>query len=159
MWSHPDYGKRVYAALALLREKAPGDYKLVEKYIGRIKEVEGWHLSGMAPYTNPPTFSLSITSARVSLTWCAGAIAHDACHSKQWNDYRRIHHVEWVPDRVWTGQKAELECIAYQIEVMKRIGAPASEIQALQAQDGFHYLEAIRRIEADQRANRSAPSP
>ena len=140
----PDFLERVTAALRLLREKAPADYRLVEQHIGRIKEVEEWHLSGMAPFPEPPTFSLAITTARISLTWCAGAIVHDACHSKQWREYRQTHNTSFVPDSAWTGQEAELRCIAYQIEVLERIGAPPGEIEALRRQDGLHGARANR---------------
>jgi len=142
--TRPDFFTQVRAALKLLKEKAPEEYKQIEKDIGMIKEVEAWHLSGMNPFADPPTFSLSITTVRISVTWCAGAIAHDACHSREWHAYARKHPKEAVPDSVWTGQAAELRCIAHEIEVMKRIGAPAWEIEDLRRTDGLHYLRTWR---------------
>jgi hypothetical protein len=144
----PDFFVRVRAALTLLRDKAPADLKVIEKFVGRIREVDAWHLSGMNPLSDPPTFSLSITTARISVTWAAGAIAHDACHSKQWHDYSFKHETKWVPDSVWTGRVAELRCIAYQIEIMEKIGAPPAEIEILRRQDGLHYIKANRMREA-----------
>jgi hypothetical protein len=73
--TRPDFYTQVRAALKLLKEEAPDDYRQIEKDIGMIKEVEAWHLSGMNPFADPPTFSLSITTVRISVTWCAGAIA------------------------------------------------------------------------------------
>lgn len=134
----PDFFIQVRAALELLRERAPADYKLIENDIGLIKEVEAWHLSGMNPLAAPPTFSLSITTARVSVTWCAGAIAHDACHSRLWHAYSRANGTSAVPDSAWGGQAMELKCIGYQIGVMQKIGAPDSEIEDLRRADGLH---------------------
>jgi hypothetical protein len=134
-----DFIKRVHAALKLLQEKAPDDYRSITRYIGRIRSVERWELAGMSPYLDPPTFFLSRGTARLSVTWCAGAIAHDACHSRLWHEYKEKHNTMSVPPSVWTGQAVELKCIAYQIEVMERIGAPRAELDDLRAQDGLHF--------------------
>jgi hypothetical protein len=120
----PEFSNQVHRAVALLRERDLPAYVLLTNYVGRIKEADR---SGMCAYDTPPTFELSAISALPSVTWCAAAIAHDSFHSKLYHDYRGPRERE-VPAPVWTGQAAERKCMAHQLSVMHRIGAPAPEI-------------------------------
>jgi hypothetical protein len=121
----------------------PEDYRQIEKFIGRIKEAESWHHGGMAAWQRPPTFLMDRGTASYSVTWAAGAIAHEACHSRLWHQYSKRHNTTDVPSGAWGGQKNELRCIAYQIEVMEKLGAPAHEIEYLRGQDGLHYTKKL----------------
>ena len=76
----------------------------------------------------PPVFELSDRSAFFSVTWCAGAIAHDSFHSKLYHDYKRAHWL-FVPSKVWKGHEVEVKCIEHQLQVLKEIGAPDSEVR------------------------------
>jgi hypothetical protein len=67
------------------------------------------------------------STAFSSLTWCAGAIAHDSIHSKLFHDYQKAHSGS-VPESAWTGPAAEQQCIAHQLRVLKEIDAPSEEI-------------------------------
>ncbi len=112
-------------ALVLLRTRAPDAYEIVTNNVGVIAESDH---SGMMAYAQPPVFHLNDRTAFYSVTWCAASIAHDSLHSKQFHDYMRNHDGR-VPDLVWTGERAEKECGAYQLKVLKAIKAPAYEIE------------------------------
>ena len=128
------FKRQVTKALALLKKKAPEDYKLVATYVGRIEQ--GKH-SGMWAYKTPPTYELADRTAFHSVMWCASTIAHDAYHSKLYHDYEKKHAS--VPNEIWTGVDAEKKGIAYQLTVMKKIGSSKREIEHVLKQDGTHH--------------------
>ena len=130
--------KDVDAALRLLRDRVPSEYRDIKKFVGRIQEVDSWHHGGMVPWKRPPTFLMDRGTASRSVTWAAGAIAHESCHSRLWHEYSKRHGTIDVPRAAWGGQANELRCIRYQVEVMKRLGAPVREIEALERADGLH---------------------
>ena len=130
------FTSQVHQALLLLKAKDQNAYAIVTHYIGRIQE--GQH-SGMWAYKTPPTYELNDKTAFYSLTWCAATIAHDSFHSKLYHDYLRKHGKP-VPDAVWTGTKAEQECMSHQIAVMKRIQASAKEIAYAEKQASGSYV-------------------
>ncbi|BAU29480.1 hypothetical protein DFP93_12350 [Aneurinibacillus soli] len=122
------------AALALLKEKSPDDYALVVQYVGLIKQDA---FSGMAAYEKIPTYKVGATTSSSTTTWYASTIVHDAYHSKLYNDYARTKKTA-VPDDIWTGMKAEMQCLTRQTEALKKIKAPLSEqkyAQSLQNQN------------------------
>jgi hypothetical protein len=126
---------QVEAALILVREKAPDVHDLIQKNVAIIAEGKR---SGMWAYKNPPTYEISNTSALYSIPWCAGTIAHDAYHSKLYHDYLNAKGAP-VPDEVWTGVEAERLCIAFQLSVLRKIGAPKHEIEYCIRLNGRHY--------------------
>jgi len=122
-------------ALELLRDKAPGAYRITTEYVKRIEQAER---SGMAARETPPTYRMADKTAFYSVTWCASTIAHDALHSKLYHDYKREHGGS-VPARVWTGVEAEKKCIAHQLAVLQKIGAPFHEVSHCRKQKGTHH--------------------
>ena len=111
-------------ALLLVQAKAPEAYQIITNDITIIDESEH---SGMEASLLRPTFDLNDRSAFFSLTWCAGVIAHDSFHSKLYHDYQKSHGGK-VPDEIWIGHEAERRCLRHQVQVLKEIGAPESEI-------------------------------
>src|ERR1039457_2618819 len=94
----PQFAGQVAPALELLKTKSPRAYNLVTNQIGIIRQFPH---SGMEADHHPPIFDLGDRSAAYSVTWLAGAIAHDSYHSKLYHDYLKTH---WsVPDEIWTG--------------------------------------------------------
>lgn len=145
------FSNQVVQALALLRDRDTNAYSIVTNFVGRIQEAES---GGMVANATPPTFMLSIAAATSSITWCASVIAHDSFHSKLYHDYKRSIPVSFdsrlypdipkypveVPSDAWVGLEAEQKCMAHQIQVMERIGAPVLELgHAKQNADG-HYV-------------------
>ena len=90
----------------------------------------------MWAYNTPPTFVMADSTTFYSVSWCAATIAHDSFHSKLYHDYKREHNTP-VPDQVWTGTGAEVQCMKHQLAVMEQIGASQWEIDyALKQADG-----------------------
>ena len=118
-----NFVSRTQAALSLLKQKSPDDYALVTRYIGLIKQDT---FSGMAAYEKIPTYRVGAATSSSSTTWYASTIVHDAYHSKLYNDYARTKKSA-VPDQVWTGTEAEMQCLQRQINTLEKIKAPLHE--------------------------------
>jgi hypothetical protein len=131
----PQFTNQVFQALALLLTKAPEAYTCVTNYMGKIEQGKK---SGMWAYRNPPTYEMADQTAFYSVTWCAGSIAHDSFHSKLYHEYKAKHR-GLVPDKVWTDVEAEKKCLQHQLAVLKKIGAPKSEIDHLEKMTGTHH--------------------
>jgi hypothetical protein len=130
----PKFEDQIKKALALIQQKSPEAYDVIQHYVGRIEQ--GNH-SGMHATRTPPTYEMGDKTTFYSLTWCAGTIVHDSFHSKLYHDYLRTNSV--VPYDIWTGQQAELKCNAWQLKAMAKIGSPKNEIDHVERDDGTHY--------------------
>ncbi len=143
------FKEQVHRAIGLLQQRDLIAYQVVTNNIGLIKE--GDH-SGMWAYTTPPVYVMSDVTAFYSVTWCAATIAHDSFHSKLYHDYQRSHPGA-VPDSVWEGRTAELQCMTYQIDVMRKIGATDGEISyALTVASGDYVTNADSWLEYSNRS-------
>ena len=109
-------------------------HKLVMRYICIIQQNS---YSGMRAYDNPPSFQVGNATYTASTTWYASAIVHDAYHSKLYHDYLETH--DKVPDDVWTGYNAEMQCLSVQISFLKEIGAPQNEIDYAESLYGTNW--------------------
>jgi hypothetical protein len=121
---HGDFVVQTHLALSLLKAHAPQAYQKIQTYVGIISQ--GEH-SGMWAWEDPPRYEVGDPTAFSSVTWYASTIAHDATHSELYHN-----------DQEWEGIPAEQFCNAYQLEVLKQIGAPQSEIEYMAGLDGDH---------------------
>lgn len=121
-------------ALDIIRGSKSG-YELVMNYIGVIKQVPQG--SGMWAEEIPPTFQVGDVTSNDSETWYASSIVHDAYHSKLYHDYLQEH--DTVPDDIWTGENAEMQCLTVQINFLKEIGAPQYEIDYAESMYGENW--------------------
>ena len=84
--------------------------------------------SGIKAWRENPTFSVGERTWKHSALWYAGAIAHDAFHSKLYHEAKRSGGgTEPDPD-AWTGGKAEKICLAFQRRVLLELGADGAII-------------------------------
>lgn len=118
------------AALQLLSTKAPTHYATIIQYIGIIQCVSQG--SGIYAYDNPPLYLVGDATRNAGTVWYAGTIAHDAGHSKLYHDYLSTHPGQAVPDSVWTGQSAEITCLAAQYDALTKIGGTQSQLDYIQ---------------------------
>jgi hypothetical protein len=81
-----------------------------------------------------PTFVVGRRTWSHSSLWYAGAIAHDAYHSKLYHDAKR--GTAHPPADCWTGPEAERKCLAFQIEALTALGADDATVA---------YLEKLRK--------------
>ena len=131
----PEFTTQTRAALILLEQKDPEAFHIIQTYIGIIEQ--GEH-SGMWAWEQPPRYEVGDTTAFFSVTWYASTIAHDATHSELYAQYEIAHPGQPVPQEAFSGVEIERFCNGYQLEVLKRIGAPQSEIDYMSTLDGTH---------------------
>jgi hypothetical protein len=122
-------------ALALLDQKDTEALIKIQTYIGIIEQ--GQH-SGMWVWESPPRYEVGNATAFFSVTWYASTIAHDATHSELYTRYQIMHPGKAVPEEIFGGVAVERFCNAYQLEVLKHINAPQSEIDYMGTLDGTH---------------------
>jgi hypothetical protein len=125
----PRFRSQVNESLSLLKARAPESFQIVTNQIAIIQQAKH---SGMKAYKKRPKFELAPPTAFYSLTWCAGSIVHDACHSKLYHDFLNEKISRTVPDSVWTGEAAENYCSAQQLRALQALGAPVNEIKSCQ---------------------------
>ncbi|MCL1806115.1 MAG: S-layer homology domain-containing protein [Oscillospiraceae bacterium] len=133
------FTQNTQAALELIQEKSPSGWELVTSYIGCIQQGES---SGMWAFLTPPTFVVGNATYTSSTTWYASSIVHDAHHSKQYHDHLAVHGS--VPNEVWTGYDAEMQCLAVQIAFLEEIGAPQYEIDHAKSLIGSNWWDIDR---------------
>ncbi|MCC7478713.1 hypothetical protein IT575_09690 [bacterium] len=129
-----NFKTKVDAALKELKENTPEAYSVVQQYLGRIEE--GFP-SRVLAHTTPTVAYVSGEVANHSTVWLAGGIAHEAYHCKLYIDYKSLHGVP-VPESVFAQREAEQRCNAFQLEVLRALNAPESEIKYMESQDGTH---------------------
>lgn len=123
------------AALSLIKEKSPEHYKLVKGYISIIRKGKK---TGMWAQETPPFYEVAPMTSDGTLSWYASTIVHDAYHSKLFHDYLDEFGT-FPPDDVWTGRKAENSCLEVQESFLRKIQAPAGEIQHVQRMKNVDY--------------------
>jgi len=121
----PDFSKKINQALELLNKKAPSAYTVLKNYVGKVR---AFSKSGANIYLKPITIDIAKPTFDASLTWLASVLAHESIHAKQ-----------YVEKKDYTGQAAEIEANGHQIEVLRLIGAPQSEIAYMLSQNGNHF--------------------
>jgi hypothetical protein len=122
--------ERTEEALELLR--ATPHYADIRRYVAVIKQGPR---SGMHAHARRPTFVVGKRTWSHSPLWYAGAIAHDAHHSKLYQDGKAAAGGEPAAD-CWTGKEAERKCLAFQIDVLKALDADDRTVA---------YLEELRK--------------
>lgn len=99
----------------------------VQRSISLIKQ---GRRSGMHAAAKRPTFVVGRPTWSHSALWYAGAIAHDAYHSKLYLD-AKARTGRTPPADCWTGKEAEQKCLGFQIEVVEALGADARTVAYL----------------------------
>ena len=143
-----EFKDNVAAALSLLKTKSPQAYSMVTNYIRRFEQSRH---TGMAADEKPPTSYLHDKFSWESMEAYAAGIAHESFHSKLYHDFLQTnawatveadgHVIVNVPDGRWGGEAAEKLCCEHQVQVLKEIGAPASEIEACAWNPSNRYWE------------------
>jgi hypothetical protein len=136
-----DFPVQVARSLLLLKLVDPETFARVTNAIGIVRQdfrTAVWHTN------KPPPVIMSTKSAFVSLTWCAAALAHEARHvelARQRPPEVTIAYGGHKPKiRGYKDfQRDELECIALELRVLKRLGATHTEVAIVKSQDGTHF--------------------
>jgi hypothetical protein len=121
----PEFIRCTQEALALLQNSA--HFLEIQHYIAMIEQ---GRRSGMHASATKPTFVVGKLTWSHSPLWYAGAIAHDAYHSKLYHDAKSATG-GIPPADCWTGKAAEQKCLTFQIEVLEALGADANTVAYL----------------------------
>jgi hypothetical protein len=105
-------------ALALLRSTSR--FAHIQANIAVISQGKR---SGMKAWAEKPRFFVGRRTWKHSALWYAGAIAHDAFHSKLYHDAKRARGGKEPDADAWTGSKAEKICLAFQRAVLLELNA------------------------------------
>jgi hypothetical protein len=134
-----DFLARTREALALL-----GVARRLEFVQANIAVIQQARRSGMKAWLKRPTFTVGKATWQHSARWYAGAIAHDAYHSKLYREAKNaLSGATRIPlaspfgkgrkrgispaANSWTGAEAEKKCLVFQLQVLRELDA-ASEI-------------------------------
>lgn len=88
--------------------------------------------SGMKAWAKKPTFVVGNRTWQHSVLWYAGAIAHDAYHSKLYHEAKNSLGGNEPHADAWTGAEAEKKCLAFQRKVMAELNADPKTIAYLE---------------------------
>ena len=123
-------------ALQLLQQHDPEALALVERHLVGIWWVpidffgawveHPWQVGGICFVGRP-------LARRITAVSYAGVLAHEAYHCELTRIYQRVHG--WwrpVPRDVYTGATAEQAALAYQCDVLKRLGEPPRAVERYQ---------------------------
>jgi hypothetical protein len=109
--------------------KSTSQFKVIQAHVAIIRQ---GNRSGMKAWAKNPTFLVGRRTWKHSALWFAGAIAHDAYHSKLYRDAKdAIDGAEPAAD-AWTGAEAEKKCLAFQRDVMVELNADRKTIVYLE---------------------------
>ena len=118
------YGRQVFreqvaAALRLLHAGAPAAFSLCEQYFDLV--IMSRH-SGVHVATRPGIVMLGEWAIEASARYLASGLAHEAFHCSLYWSYRDRHPGRDAPTDVFSGERAERECLEYQISVLRQLG-------------------------------------
>ena len=110
---------RVAAALRLLHAGAPAAFSLCEQYFDLV--IMSRH-SGVHVEMRPGIVMLGEWAIEASARYLASGLAHEAFHCSLYWSYRDRHPGRDAPTDVFSGERAERECLEYQISVLRQLG-------------------------------------
>jgi len=90
---------------------------------GHVALIQQGTRSGMKAWAKQPTFTVGKPTWQHSVLWYAGAIAHDAYHSKLYHEAKRESGGERPGADTWTGTDAERKCLRFQRQVLIGLNA------------------------------------
>ena len=114
---------RTKESLRLL--KSTLQFEIIQANIAVIREGKR---SGMKAWAKKPTFLVGKPTWQHSVLWYAGAIAHDAYHSKLYREAKRENDGKEPNADTWTGADAEKKCLAFQRQVLIELNADRKTI-------------------------------
>jgi len=120
---HEEFLLCTKAALQLLQ--LTDGFKDIVSHIAIIRQGTR---SGMKAWGKQPTFIVGRRTWQHSALWYAGAIAHDAFHSKLYRDAKRESPATEPDADTWTGAEAEKKCLAFQKDILRALNADAKTI-------------------------------
>jgi len=135
---------QVNEAITLLKQKAPKHFQLAVDYLGTIECVEDG--SDIFDYDQPARVKFGKLTMDEGVLWLSSAIVHEACHVKQYNDFRQENLTKNVPDEVYKGKNAEGWCLEVQADVLEKMGSDKDTIDYVKNSINEEYWKVPDRI-------------
>lgn len=139
-YSESNFKSRVKTAILTLKERAPDDFAIMQKYIVKIR---AFRASGANYNAAVMTIDLGAKTVNASMTWLTSVLAHETHHIRKYKETgKKLGDAHLMKDKKAALQvmiDEELECNRVQIAVLEKIGAPRFEIDYLKAQKGDHF--------------------
>jgi hypothetical protein len=120
---HEEFVKKVKEACVLLRDKAGVRYTVIYNNVNLIVAN-----SRSGADVSKSNIDIARATFNSSVTWLASVLIHEGVHIEQYK-----------AGKDYSGQAAEQACNVVQLDVLRLIGAPQSEITYMLAQDGMHF--------------------
>jgi len=135
------FENKTLEALYLIELKSSEKYNIVSKYIRKIQQGENskWVLNNLIN----KTFKFGEQVYSSYKEFYAQSIVHDSYHSKLYYDYIENHGVNYVPDNIYSGEKAEWACLEYAISFLEEIRAPQHLINHVKSSRGTKWWESM----------------
>lgn len=125
-------------ALDLLKRKSRTDFDKVVSNLGVIEcSSQG---SGTFVWEYPVRFQAGTATYQADSIWYASALVHESCHAKQYGDYRASHKGV-VPDEIYSGREAEVQCLGAQYEALEKMNSDKSTLSYLQSTAETNYWD------------------
>jgi len=77
----------------------------------------------MSVYDEVPTYEVGVATWGHSDMWYASTIAHDGYHSVLYHEAKAKSDGNEPHAEKWIGEKAERECLEFQLSTLKELGA------------------------------------
>ena len=125
-------------ALELLKNKTPDVYALLQKHIGCIVSSKPTRFSkqAFAACCITSLLALAPTTAvlmrpygsELSIEQRAGVLAHETYHAELYRRAQNSNPRQAVPENAYSGEHEESLCVAYQCDVLRRLGVDEWDI-------------------------------
>jgi len=126
-------------ALELLRNKTPDVYSLLQKHVGCIVSSKPTRFSKQVFAACCITSFLALVpttavlmrpyGSELSIENRAGVLAHETYHAELYRRAQNGNPRQAAPKNAYSGEHAESLCVAYQCDVLRRLGVDEWDIQ------------------------------
>ena len=118
-----DFKPKIEKCLELLKTKAATYHGWISSNVIKIRA-----FSKSGADVSKSSIDIAKSTFDASETWLASVLVHETHHIRQYKEKKNYY-----------GKEAELECNKFQLETLRLIGAPQTEIAYLLKQDGNHF--------------------
>jgi hypothetical protein len=120
------------AALKLLKNRTPDVYALLQKHIGCVVSSKPTRVSShffaaccvtsLLAYAPTTVVLMRPYGSELPIEERAGILAHETYHAELYRRAQNGDRHQVPPENAYAGERAETLCVAYQCEVLRRLG-------------------------------------
>jgi len=120
------------AALELLKNRTPDVYALLQKHIGCVVSSKPTRVSGhffaaccltsLLAYAPATVVLMRLFGSELPIEERAGILAHETYHAELYRHAQNANPHQAPPANACSGERAETLCVAYECDVLRRLG-------------------------------------